>query len=79
MSSLKKNNSRRESPAQLDHRYIWHPFTQMSDWLKEEPIVIESGSGPVLRDAAGREYLDANASIWTNLHGHKHPRINQAI
>ena len=41
--------------------------------------MIESGSGPVLRDTAGREYLDANASIWTNLHGHKHPRINQAI
>ncbi len=32
-----------------------------------------------LRDAAGREYLDANSSIWTNLHGHAHPKINAAI
>ena len=27
----------------------------------------------------GREYLDANSSIWTNLHGHDHPKINAAI
>src|SRR4051812_2268808 len=65
--------------AQLDHRYVWHPFTQMQDWLKREPIVIVEGRGAVLRDAKGREYLDANSSIWTNLHGHNHPKINAAI
>src|SRR3989441_3365944 len=65
--------------ARLDHRYLWHPFTQMRDWLKREPIVIVEGEGAVLWDARGREYLDANSSIWTNLHGHNHPRINAAI
>jgi adenosylmethionine-8-amino-7-oxononanoate aminotransferase len=65
--------------AQLDLRYVWHPFTQMRDWLASEPIVIESGEGAVLRDTKGREYLDANSSIWTNLHGHAHPAINRAI
>src|SRR5882724_5245380 len=65
--------------AQSDHRYIWHPFTQMRDWLKREPIVITSGKGAVLRDVYGQEYLDANSSIWTNLHGHQHPKINTAI
>ena len=65
--------------ARLDHKYIWHPFTQMRDWLKREPIVIASGRGAVLRDVRGREYLDANSSIWTNLHGHNHPKINAAI
>jgi adenosylmethionine-8-amino-7-oxononanoate aminotransferase len=65
--------------AQLDHKFVWHPFTQMRDWLKSEPIVITSGKGSVLRDVKGREYLDANASIWTNLHGHQHPKINAAI
>jgi adenosylmethionine-8-amino-7-oxononanoate aminotransferase len=65
--------------AQLDHRYVWHPFTQMRDWLKREPIVIVKGKGAVLRDVKGREYLDANSSIWTNLHGHDHPRLNAAI
>ena len=65
--------------AQLDHRHVWHPFTQMRDWLRREPIVIKSGQGAVLRDVKGTEYLDANASIWTNLHGHNHPKINAAI
>src|SRR5882672_5472718 len=65
--------------AKLDHRFVWHPFTQMGDWLKREPIVITSGKGAVLRDVQGKEYLDANSSIWTNLHGHQHPKINTAI
>jgi adenosylmethionine-8-amino-7-oxononanoate aminotransferase len=65
--------------AQLDHQYVWHPFTQMKDWLASKPIVITDGKGAVLNDVHGREYLDANSSIWTNLHGHKHPKINAAI
>src|SRR6202142_78358 len=65
--------------AQLDRQFVWHPFTQMRDWLKREPVVIVAGQGVVLRDVNGREYLDANSSIWTNLHGHNHPKINAAI
>lgn len=65
--------------AKLDHRYVWHPFTQMRQWLAREPIVIVSGRGAVLRDVRGREYLDANSSIWTNLHGHRHPKIDAAL
>jgi len=65
--------------ATLDRKYVWHPFTQMRDWQRREPIVITSGQGAVLRDAKGREYLDANSSIWTNLHGHQHPKINAAL
>lgn len=65
--------------AQLDQKYVWHPFTQMKDWLKQKPIVITRGRGAELWDADGRSYLDANSSIWTNLHGHRHPKINRAI
>jgi adenosylmethionine-8-amino-7-oxononanoate aminotransferase len=65
--------------ARLDHAHVWHPFTQMRDWLSREPIVIVSGKGAVLRDVRGRKYLDGNSSIWTNLHGHNHPKINAAI
>ena len=65
--------------AQLDQQFIWHPFTQMRDWLRSEPIVIAEGRGAVLFDVHGRQYLDANSSIWTNLHGHNHPKLNQAI
>ncbi len=65
--------------AKLDHQFVWHPFTQMRDWLKREPILIVAGKGAMLRDVRGNEYLDANSSIWTNLHGHQHPKINAAI
>ena len=65
--------------AKLDRRYVWHPFTQMRDWLRRVPILIVKGEGARLWDAQGREYLDANSSIWTNLHGHNHPKINGAI
>jgi len=64
---------------EADHRYLWHPFTQMQEWMEEEPVIIESGEGAVLRDIQGKEYIDANSSIWTNLHGHQHPKITQAI
>ena len=67
------------SLADTDHRYLWHPFTQMKQWLAEEPVIIAAGEGAVLRDVAGKEYIDANSSIWTNLHGHRHPQITQAI
>ena len=65
--------------AKLDQRYVWHPFTQMKEWLRSEPVVIVSGQGAVLRDVKGREFLDANSSIWINLHGHGHPKLNAAI
>ena len=68
-----------DSLADKDHRHLWHPFTQMRDWMAEEPAIIERGQGARLWDTKGREYLDANASIWTNIHGHSHPRINAAI
>jgi len=65
--------------ARLDQKFVWHPFTQMRDWLRSEPVVIVRGDGAILRDSKGRKYLDANSSIWTNLHGHRHPKINAAI
>lgn len=67
------------TPEQLDRLYSWHPFTQMQDWCAEDPIVLVEGDGAILRDSLGCEYLDANSSIWTNLHGHRHPKINAAI
>lgn len=78
MSVNKKSPSYRQLIA-LDHQHSWHPFTQMQDWMESDPILISSGKGSVLTDRKGRTYLDANASIWTNLHGHRHPAINRAI
>jgi adenosylmethionine-8-amino-7-oxononanoate aminotransferase len=66
---------------QFDKAHVWHPFTQMADWLEpeHEPLVLTSGRGVWLEDSLGRRYLDGNSSIWTNIHGHNHPVLNRAI
>ncbi len=65
----------------LDKAHVWHPFTQHLTWNAPEhqPLVLVEGEGALLRDSVGREYLDGNSSIWTNLHGHRHPKIDAAI
>jgi adenosylmethionine---8-amino-7-oxononanoate aminotransferase len=64
-----------------DKRFVWHPFTDMREWCapEHEPLVLVAGHGALLRDSKGREYVDGNSSIWTNIHGHNHPHINAAI
>lgn len=63
----------------LDKRYVWHPFTQMQEWLAATPLVIERAEGNYLIDTGGKRYLDGVASLWVNVHGHNHPAINRAI
>ena len=59
-----------------DRRHFWHAFTQMAEY---EPLVIERAEGCWLVDVHGRRYLDGVSSLWCNLHGHRHPRIDAAI
>ncbi len=65
----------------MDRIHGWHPFTQMKAWCADdhEPVFLVDGEGAVLRDSRGREYIDGNSSIWTNIHGHRHPAITRAI
>jgi adenosylmethionine-8-amino-7-oxononanoate aminotransferase len=65
--------------AQIDHRHLWHPFTQQSAWCEEEPVVIERAQGTDLIDTEGRRYIDGVSSLWCNVHGHRHPLIDQAL
>ncbi len=68
-----------ETVGDLDHRHLWHPFTQQRDWCLEEPIVIERAEGTDLIDAQGRRYIDGVSSLWCNVHGHRHPLIDDAV
>ncbi len=65
-----------ESLEALDRRVMWHPFQQMAEW---DPLVIERGDGNYLVDRDGRRYLDGVSSLWCNVHGHHHPRLDQAL
>jgi adenosylmethionine-8-amino-7-oxononanoate aminotransferase len=58
---------------------IWYPFTQMQEFLHESPLSIASAQGCWLVDVAGRRYLDGVSSLWANVHGHRHPKIDAAV
>lgn len=62
-----------------DRRYVWHPFTQMQDWEKETPLIIERGEGNYLIDVYGNRYLDGISSLWVTLHGHRKAELDQAV
>jgi len=70
------HESTRDDLRNWDRRHHWHAFTQMAEY---DPLVIERASGCRLIDIDGREYLDGASSVWCNIHGHNHPRINAAI
>jgi len=62
-----------------DKKYIWHPFAQMKDWMKEEPLIIEEGKGAWIKDIDGKWYIDGVSSLWVNVHGHRKTAIDNAI
>jgi adenosylmethionine-8-amino-7-oxononanoate aminotransferase len=44
-----------------------------------EPLIIDSAQGCTLADIDGRRYLDGVSSLWCNVHGHRHPRLDAAL
>src|SRR5512137_2905728 len=74
-----ERRARHERLAEADHRHLWHPFTQMQDWLREDPVIIDSGDGVHLVDTLGNRYLDGVSSLWCNVHGHRVPEIDAAV
>ena len=77
---MKKERKKRNFLLERDDkRYIWHPFTQMKDYLKEKPLIIEEGRGVFLKDIYGKRYLDGVSSLWVNIHGHQKKEIDRAV
>ena len=62
-----------------DRAHLWHPFTQQRGWMDEEPVIVERAEGTDLIDVEGRRYIDGVSSLWCNVHGHAHPRIDAAV
>ena len=75
----KGNREPSENLGSLDKKFLWHPFSQMSDWEAEEPLVIVGGEGVYLEDVQGKRYLDGVSSLWCNVHGHGQPLIVEAV
>ena len=64
---------------EADWAHAWHPFTDQAQWEGVEGPVMVKGEGVFLEDSEGRRYFDGNSSIWTNVHGHSHPKLVEAI
>ena len=65
----------KSSLSARDLAVVWHPCTQMHDHETIPMLAIERAEGAWLQASDGRRYLDAVSSWWTNVFGHRHPRI----
>jgi adenosylmethionine---8-amino-7-oxononanoate aminotransferase len=62
-----------------DAACLWHPFTQQSLWIEDDPLVVDRAEGMYFWDTDGNRYLDGVSSLWVNVHGHRAPEIDDAI
>lgn len=62
-----------------DADHVWHPFTQMREYLATEPLVVVAGDGHYLIDDRGRRLFDGTSALWCNLLGHHVPEIDAAV
>lgn len=79
LNFLKKDVPPAKLLQEMDKRYVWHPFTQMKDWLQMDPLVIDRAEGNYLVDIDGNKYLDGVSSLWVNVHGHRKNEIDAAL
>lgn len=56
---------------------VWHPFTQHA--TEPVPPVIARTEGAYVETSDGKRILDAISSWWVITHGHRHPKIVEAI
>lgn len=68
-----------EQLREWDNQHVWHPFAPMTAYVQEAPPIIAGADGFNLIDSDGRSYLDGISSLWCNIHGHRVPKIDQAV
>lgn len=68
-----------ETIRALEQNHLWHPFTDMIEYLRNPGVIIARGQGVQLQDIDGRWYYDGVSSVWLNVHGHHVEALDQAI
>ena len=76
---MTESSKETENLQGVDKSHLWHPFTQMSEWVETTPLIIERGEGSYLIDTDGNRYLDGVSSLWVTVHGHGKKELNDAI
>jgi adenosylmethionine---8-amino-7-oxononanoate aminotransferase len=63
-----------------DKQFVWHPYTQMKDWMQwNDNKIIVKGEGFYIVDANGNKYLDGIASMWCNVWGHGQNAVTNSM
>lgn len=58
---------------------IWHPCSQMKDYVSFPPLMVERAQGSYFYLENGQRIIDAISSWWCKSLGHGHPRLKQAL
>jgi adenosylmethionine---8-amino-7-oxononanoate aminotransferase len=66
-----------KSLVDRDRACLWHPYTQML--TAPAPLPVVRAQGVYLYTEDGRRILDGISSWWVNIHGHSHPKLNEAL
>lgn len=62
-----------------DLAYVWHPCSQMKEYVEFKPEVVVGAEGSYLKLADGRTLIDAISSWWCKPLGHGHPELKKAL
>jgi adenosylmethionine---8-amino-7-oxononanoate aminotransferase len=73
------NKDINKSLSFLDKKYVWHPYTQMQIWNKQDNVVITHGDGFYLVSENGKKYLDGIANMWCSVWGYDSNPVIDAI
>jgi adenosylmethionine-8-amino-7-oxononanoate aminotransferase len=65
------------SESSVNESNVWYPFTILKDM--PEPHKVSRGEGVWLELDDGRKIIDGVSSWWTNIYGHAHPKVAQAV
>ena len=60
-----------------DRACLWHHYTQAL--TAPAPLPVVRAQGVYLYTEDGRRILDGISSWWVNVHGHSHPKLNEAL
>lgn len=60
--------------SRLDLATFFHPCSQMSEYTKRPPIIVDHAQGAYYYDTNGRAILDGISSWWVNNLGHCYPQ-----
>lgn len=68
--------------GELDRRSVLHPFTQLKDFATGkigDPVIVDTGKGIRIRDAAGQELIDGFAGLYCVNIGYGRTEVAEAI